>query len=549
MGIHVHTDRVSITAIPKHPATQASGKEKMKPEHRRFILASLIVALALGWGMGWIWGDDMKAGIASKGALTTAYVEYRNVSYALHPDALAKTVTQTRGELGRAIKGGAQPEEISKIKARLRVATRELKTGPEKIGEFKRKLTEAEGAFAGYSGWYTFYRLTSFSGKLFLNLLNLLVIPLVVASLIMGIVSLGDIRHVGRTGARTIIYYLLTTAISVAIGIALVQIIRPGAGLEGTLGIVEKIAGKEDIGMLDTILKVFINNDNPAKGAFPNNIVGAMGQMNILGVIVFTLFFGSALTMVGEKARPVINLFGGINETILRMIHLVMYLLPLGVFGLVVDRLAKTGGGTAVWTELSLIGYYTVTVVAGLAIHAVVVLPLILWLMTDRDPIRYASGMAQALFTAFSTASSAATLPTTMECAETNNSISARAASFVLPIGATINMDGTALYEAVAVIFIAQVYNIPMDATILMVVFLTATLAAIGAAGIPEAGLVTMVIVLNATGLPIEGIAMLLSIDWFLDRCRTTVNVWGDAVGAAVVDSFEEEETPLPKHI
>ena len=516
----------------------------MNPRHRRFILTSLIIALAIGWGVGWIWGADMKAGIASKEDLTTASREYRNVSYALHHDALAKTVSQTKVELGSAIKDGAHPREVLKIKARLRVAELELATAPDKIEEFRLKLAEAKTTFSGYSGWYTAYRLSSFSCKLFLNLLNLLVIPLVVASLIMGIVSLGDIRHVGRTGARTIIYYLLTTAISVAIGIALVQIIKPGAGLEGTLGIVEKIAGKEDIGMLDTILRVFINNDNPAKGAFPNNLVGAMAQMNVLGVIVFTLFFGAALTMIGEKARPVIKLFGGINEAILRMIHWVMYLLPLGVFGLVVDRLAKTGGGTAVWTELSRIGYYSVTVIGGLAIHAVVVLPLILWLLTDRDPIKYASGMAQALFTAFSTASSSATLPTTMECAEVNNGISARAASFVLPIGATINMDGTALYEAVAVIFIAQVYNIPMDATILMVVFLTATLAAIGAAGIPEAGLVTMVIVLNATGLPIEGIAMLLSIDWFLDRCRTTVNVWGDAVGAAVVDSFEEGSTP-----
>jgi Na+/H+-dicarboxylate symporter len=150
--------------------------------------------------------------------------------------------------------------------------------------------------------------------------------------------------------------------------------------------------------------------------------------------------------------------------------------------------------------------------------------------------------MVQALLTAFSTASSTATLPTTMECAEKNNEVSPRSASFVLPLGATINMDGTALYEAVAAVFIAQVYGVPMDATLLMVVFLTATLAAVGAAGIPEAGLVTMVIVLNATGLPLEGVAILLSIDWLLDRFRTTINVWGDAVGAAVIDKYERSE-------
>jgi Na+/H+-dicarboxylate symporter len=516
----------------------------MNPKHRRFILTSLIVALVLGWGMGWIWGENMSSGIASSKLLTTASREYRDLSYALHPDAIGKIVSQTRTELGSAIKSGARPGEILEIKARLRVAELELATAPDKIEEFRLRLAEAKTTFSGYSGWYTIYRLSSFSGKLFLNLLNLLVIPLVVASLIMGIVSLGDIRHVGRTGLRTLVYYFVTTAISVAIGIALVQIIRPGAGLEGAVGIAESLHGKENVGMLDTILTVFINEENPAKGAFPNNIFSAMAQMNILGVIVFTLFFGAALTMIGEKARPVIKLFSGINETILKMIHWVLYLLPVGVFGLVVTRLAETGGGPAVSAELSRIGYYTITVVAGLAIHAVVVLPLILWLLTKRDPLKYASGMTQALFTAFSTASSSATLPSTMECAEVNNNVSPRAASFVLPIGATINMDGTALYEAVAVIFIAQVYNIPMTATVLMVIFLTATLAAIGAAGIPEAGLVTMVIVLNATGLPIEGITMLLSIDWFLDRCRTTVNVWGDAVGAAVVDSFEEKAAP-----
>lgn len=512
----------------------------MHSRHRRFILSSLIISLVLGWGVGWIWGGEMRSGVVSKKRLLETSSQYRDVSYALRSSALDKAVATAAASLESAVKRGAHPDDILELEAGLRSARRTLESGPGRIEELRIKKAGAEAAFAPHSGWYTFYRLSSFSGKLFLNLLNLLVIPLVVASLIMGLASLGDIRHVGRTGLRTVVYYFVTTAISVAIGIVLVQIIKPGAGLEGTLEVAGMLPGKEDVGMVDTILKVFVNEENPARGAFPNNIFSAMAQMNVLGVIVFTLFFGSALTIIGEKARPVIGFFNGLNEAILTMIHWVMYLLPVGVFGLVVGRLAETGGGAAVGGELGRLGYYAITVIGGLAIHAVVVLPLILWLLTGRSPLKYASGMAQALFTAFSTASSSATLPTTMECAEVNNKVSPRSASFVLPIGATINMDGTALYEAVAVIFIAQVYNVPMDATILVVVFLTATLAAVGAAGIPEAGLVTMVIVLNATGLPVEGIAMLLSIDWFLDRCRTTVNVWGDAVGAAVVDRFEE---------
>lgn len=480
----------------------------MKEGSRRFILIGLIAALAAGWVVGWVWGGPMKAGVEASERLAEARSVYRAAEYDL-----------------RGVPADAVTEEAA-----------------ERLSALKARVGEARAEYEARSAWHVFYRLADFGGALFLNLLNLLVIPLIVASLVTGVAALGDIRHVGRTGLRTVVYYFVTTALAVAVGITLVQIIAPGAGMEGGAEVVERVRGKEDAGVVDTVLRVFVDAEDPSGGAFPRNVIKAMAEMNVLGVIVFTLFFAAALTTVGERGRPVLAFFEGLNETILKMVYWVLYLLPLGVFGLVVSRLAETGGGTAVWTELARLGWYSVTVTGGLAIHAVVVLPLILWIFTRRSPVRYLSGMAQALFTAFSTASSSATLPTTMECAEVNNRVSARSASFVLPIGATINMDGTALYEAVAVIFIAQVYNIPMDVTMLVVVFLTATLAAVGAAGIPEAGLVTMVIVLNATGLPLEGIAVLLSIDWFLDRCRTTVNVWGDSVGAAVIDRLEESE-------
>ncbi|MEE9543078.1 MAG: dicarboxylate/amino acid:cation symporter [Thermodesulfobacteriota bacterium] len=511
----------------------------MDKGHRRLILIGLILALLAGGLVGWLWGDNMLGAVKARKTFLNAAEKHRNFTYNASEEILTRRVYDAALALSRAKKNKAHPEDIKDLENKLRREKTAYKLAPEIEKELAKESARAKELFKARAVWFNFYRITSFFGKIFLNLLNLLVIPLVVSSLIIGISALGDIRHVGRTGLRTIVYYFLTTSVAVIIGIILVQIIAPGVGIEESASVATRVHGKEDLGILDTILRVFVDPSNKAKGAFPANIFAAMSQMNVLGVIVFSLFFGGALTMVGEKAKPVIAFFNGVNEAILKMIHLVFYLLPLGVFGLIVGRLAETGGGDALWAELTRLSFYAATVIGGLSIHALIVLPIILWIFTRRNPLTFAANMTQALFTAFSTASSAATLPTTLECAEENAGISNKSASFVLPIGATINMDGTALYEAVAVIFIAQVYNIPMDVTILVVVFLTATLAAIGAAGIPEAGLVTMVIVLNATGLPLEGIAILLSIDWFLDRCRTTVNVWGDSVGAAVIDKLE----------
>ena len=218
-----------------------------------------------------------------------------------------------------------------------------------------------------------------------------------------------------------------------------------------------------------------------------------------------------------------------------------MYFAPIGVFALIASKLGAAGGGDLFLVELAKIGKYAWTVILALLLHGVLVLPAILYFVTRRNPLTYLKNLTAALTTAFSTASSSATLPITIECAEENNQVSRKASLFVLPLGATVNMNGTALYEAVAVMFIAQMMGIEMGFAEQMIVLITATLAGIGAAGIPEAGLVTMVMVLQAVGLPLEGIGMLLSIDWFLDRCRTTLNVWGDSVGAAVVGTLEEK--------
>jgi len=278
-------------------------------------------------------------------------------------------------------------------------------------------------------------------------------------------------------------------------------------------------------------------------GLIPRNLFKAMANNNILPLIVFSLIFGGILTTLGNKGKLVIEMFEGLNEAFLKIIRLIMYFAPIGILGLIAARLGKAElsqvGGFA--TELLRMGKYFMTVVIGLGIHAVFILTPAIRIFAKRKISEYAANVSPALVTAFSTASSSATLPVTIESVKDKNKVSGKVASFVLPLGATINMDGTALYEAVAAIFIAQVYGIPLDFGAQVVIFLTATLAAIGAAGIPEAGLVTMVIVLKAVGLPTEGIAMILAIDWFLDRCRTTVNVYGDAVGAAIIDRWEKK--------
>lgn len=382
-------------------------------------------------------------------------------------------------------------------------------------------------------------QLITFCGDLFLQILKMLVVPLVVTSMICGITSLGDIRKIGRMGGVTLLYYFTTGAVAVIIGIVLVLMIQPGAAADDTFAFVnENVETKQGMGVVETLFNVFRGRKGePGTGMFPDNIFRAAAGTNVLALIAFSIVFGGVLTTLGEKGKPVIRFFEGANEAIMKIVHLVMYLAPIGIFGLVASKIAENGGGAAFFEELGRIGWYAGTVILGLTIH-VFVLGTLLTLLGKRNPFTYTLGLGRALLTAVSTASSSATLPITMECVEENNQVSNRSASFVLPLGATVNMDGTALYEAVAVIFIAQSIGYSLSLGKLIVIFLTASLAAIGAAGIPEAGLVTMVLVLQAVGLPVSGIGAILAIDWFLDRMRTTVNVYGDAIGAGVIDEL-----------
>jgi len=362
-------------------------------------------------------------------------------------------------------------------------------------------------------------------GDLFLNALKMIIIPLIVASVISGIGALGDVRKLGRLGGSTLLYYGFTTAVAVFIGLVVVNIIQPGAGIElGEATVPERILEKQGTGASDIIMSLI----SP-------NLFASATEMQLLPIIVFAILFAMALTTIGERSKPVFSVFDGINEAMMKLVIWIMYFAPIGIFALIAARIGLAGGGEELFKEIEAVGWHVVTVLTGLFIHFCFLF-LLLQLVAGKG-LAYLFGMSRALFTGFGTASSTATLPLTMENARENN-VSDKAIKFVLPLGSTVNMDGTALYEAAAVLFIAQAYGIDLTMTQQIIVFITATLAAIGAAGIPEAGLVTMVIVLSAVGLPLDGIALLLAVDWFLDRFRTVVNIWGDSVGAKVIDTL-----------
>ena len=391
-------------------------------------------------------------------------------------------------------------------------------------------------------------------GDIFLKLLKMMVVPLVILSVMQGILNLGDVRKLGRPGAATIGFYLATTVLAVLTGLVLVNLISPGE-TEFDMAQVEQMVADEEAtieergsGVEEEGVMILVKN--LVLMLFTDNLFASAANTDLLPLIVFSVVFAGMLTTLGERVTTLKQLIDQADHAILSFVMLLMRAAPLGIFCLVAGRFgSEMIGGTFVKT-LQLVWWYSVTVVVGLGLHLLVTLPLILWFFTRRNPYRFILDMSQALLTAFSTSSSSATLPVTMECATDRAGVSGKSVDFVLPLGATINMDGTALYEAVAVIFIAQFLGQDLSLAEQAVIALTATLAAVGAAGIPEAGLFTMLIVLNAVGLPLKYQAIIIPVDWLLDRFRTMVNVFGDACGAAVVQTVlppdAPEETPPP---
>ena len=401
------------------------------------------------------------------------------------------------------------------------------------FGENKLVIAIFIGGLAGIiSGWLFGPKMLAIAwiGDLFLDALKMMIIPLIVGAVISGVTSLGDIRKLGKVGGITLLYYASTTACAVLIGLIMVNVIQPGDGINyQTETISESISNRDNINLTELV-----------RSLISPNIISAASNTQLLPIIVFCLLFGAALTTLGKNKTTIINFFDALNEAMMKLVIWIMVFAPLGVFCLVAGQFGKVGGGSVIKNELIAVGSYFFTVILGLTCHFLLL--FIILIIFSKQGREYLFKLLRALLTAFGTASSSATLPLTMKCA-LEAGIDKRSVKFVLPIGATINMDGTALYESVAVMFIAQTYGISMGMEQQVIIFITATLAAIGAAGIPQAGLVTMLIVLNAVNLPAEGIGLILAVDWLLDRFRTTVNVWGDSVGAAIVETYLPAET------
>ncbi|KAM4721652.1 excitatory amino acid transporter 5 isoform 2-T2 [Rhinophrynus dorsalis] len=451
-----------------------------------------------------------------------------------------------------------------------------------------RRLTEQEISYF------------QFPGELLMRMLKMLILPLVVSSLMSGLAAL-DAKTSSRLGIFTIAYYLWTTFVAVIVGIVMVSIIHPGGA-----------AQKEDMeqsgkpvmssadALLDLIRNMFPSNlveatfkqyrtksvpvvkvsrTTPSEGITHRILIygiqdengshiqnfalditpspdviyksepGTSEGMNVLGIVIFSATMGIMLGRMGTSGLPLVSFCQCLNESVLKIVAVAVWYFPFGIVFLIAGKILEMDDPTAIGKKL---GFYAITVVCGLVVHGLFILPIMYLFITKKNPIVFIRGVLQALLIALATSSSSATLPITFKCLLENNHIDRRIARFVLPVGATINMDGTALYEAVAAIFIAQVNNYELDFGQIITISITATAASIGAAGIPQAGLVTMVIVLTSVGLPTDDITLIIAVDWALDRFRTMINVLGDALAAGIMAhvcrkdfSKQNDEVPL----
>jgi len=390
----------------------------------------------------------------------------------------------------------------------------------------------------------TFYAIYDFFGTLFLNALKMIVVPLVISSIIVGIAGASQSEAFGRLGLKTLTYYLTTSLLAILIGLTLVEIVSPGIvdgqpakeliGLsDQTDAKLQKIAGRDVSDIADVFIRMV-----------PTNVFSAAANNGqLLGLIFFSLLFGFFMTRIHDRyVETMTNFWQGVFEVMMRITDWVIKFAPIGVFALVAKVVATTG-----LQAFEPLLYFFFTVLGALLIHFAIALPLLLYFIGGISPLKHYRAMAPALLTAFSTASSSSTLPVTMDCVEDNAGVSNRTSSFVLPLGATVNMDGTALYECVAAIFIAQAYGLELTFATQFTIVLIALVTSIGVAGIPAASLVAIVLILGAIGLPAEGIGLILAVDRVLDMCRTSVNIFSDSCGAVIIARTEGEETSVAR--
>ena len=386
-------------------------------------------------------------------------------------------------------------------------------------------------------------------GVIFVNLLKLIAVPLVFASLIKGVASLSDITRLSKIGSRTVLLYLFSTVLSVSIGLFLVNTFKPGNSFseEKKYELREKYSSKADLKINDA---KSVEENGPLQfvvDIVPVNIISSASEnKNMLQIIFFAILFGISIIVIpDEKTIYVRGFFDGINDIILYIVDLIMKFAPYGVFALLASLVVDFGASIDLFLAL---GYYSITVTLGLLLMIFVFYPILLKIFTNMPYLTFFKAISPAQMLAFSTSSSAATLPVTMDRCENNVGISKEVSAFVLPLGATINMDGTSLYQAVAAVFIAQAFGYDLDLASQLTIVLTATLASIGAAAVPGAGMVMLVIVLSSIGIDPEGIALIFAVDRILDMLRTVVNVTGDATVATIVASSDNQLKPINKN-
>jgi Na+/H+-dicarboxylate symporter len=362
-------------------------------------------------------------------------------------------------------------------------------------------------------------------GQIFINLIMMVVVPIVFVSIVLGTAGLGEPAKMGKIGVQTISFFLVTTAIAICIGLVFAFLIKPGAE-----GIFDTGGADYEAAEAPPVMETLVN-------IIPDNPITAMATGDMLQIIAFALFIGIALAFLGEKTKGIHRLFDQANDILMFLVNLIMKTAPYGAFALIASAIGGAG-----LDAIGSMGAYMGTVILGLIIHAAVIYSLAIWLLGRGNPLTFYKGFFPAMTVAFSTSSSNASLPVSMKTAQENLGIRKEISSFVQPLGATINMDGTAIMQAVAAIFIAQVYGIPLDFTAIIMIILTATLASIGTAGVPGVGLIMLAMVLQQVGLPVEGIALIIGIDRLLDMLRTSLNITGDAACAYIISENEKRQ-------